>query len=256
MELGKPTSDAVEGQGQAQDQNNSPRSNNGLRRAHTVAQTGGSQAQRGSQHRAAGRLRASSLRRANQQHRNNQNKSNDLGRQQESSQEASGTTGSPTAETTGGSRSDAREGRYFTVGNVGHNGKMYLRSVPCCYIHTANPRCPSKSIFCSLNWMMADMRNEEIVGRRLIGHRELETRLEEGLVNPNRLTYPQKPQRRWSVVGDIACGRARSLLMCGPPRSERIAARAECRCIGNPLPQRSMTRDVIRIPTSMVGSLP
>lgn len=78
----------------------------GLRRAHTVAQTGNPP--------RPGRLRTNSLRRTNN--------SNELIRQ--------GPLESPSSSSDGvGSRSDGREGRYFTVGNVGNNGKIYLRYV-------------------------------------------------------------------------------------------------------------------------------
>lgn len=81
----------------------------GLRRAHTVAQPGNMPEQPPGQR--AGRLRTNSLRRANN--------SNELIRQGTASE-------SPSSEGMG-SRSDGREGRYFTVGNVGNNGKIYLR---------------------------------------------------------------------------------------------------------------------------------
>jgi hypothetical protein len=82
-------------------------SKQGLRRAHTVGQTA-SQSQRGSPHRP-GRLRTNSLRR--------QNNSDEL-MDQRSADPSSGSAPD---------RTDGREGRYFTVGNVGHNGKIYLR---------------------------------------------------------------------------------------------------------------------------------
>lgn len=84
----------------------------GLRRAHTVAQAGNS-SQRAPVPRPD-RLRTNSLRRAHN--------SNEVLRQ--------GQLESPGSSSDGvGTWSDGREGRYFTVANVGNNGKIYLRYV-------------------------------------------------------------------------------------------------------------------------------
>ncbi|KAL1960880.1 hypothetical protein VTO42DRAFT_5863 [Malbranchea cinnamomea] len=88
------------------------RTQQSLRRAHTVTQTGNLSQQ--SPARRTGRLRTTSLRRTD-----NRNESTRRGLQESPTSPREGT----------GPRSVGREGRYFTVGNVGHNGKIYLRPI-------------------------------------------------------------------------------------------------------------------------------